>query len=90
MTPRGALLEVGCRVPAAIFTSGFFGAMPMPSVPVMSGSWPESTQDDGLALVMGRQYPSRRSVACHGVEWSAFACDVISIDTLEDDRAAMA
>ena len=33
MTPRGALLEVGCRVPTAIFTSGFFGAMPMPKRP---------------------------------------------------------
>jgi hypothetical protein len=28
MTPRDALLEVGCPVPAAIFTSGSFGAMP--------------------------------------------------------------
>jgi hypothetical protein len=30
---RGALLEVGCPVPAAIFPSGSFGAMPMPRRP---------------------------------------------------------
>ena len=47
-------------MPAAICTSGSFGTMPMPGVP--RHVWNVADiyfGDDGLALVMGRQYRRR-------------------------------